>query len=232
MKLFLVRNGETVYNREGRLQGDLDVPLSPLGRQQAAAVADRLRRERDERGESFVALYSSEQASARETAQIISTWMGDLAPVTLPGLREMSLGRWQSRTPDQIRASEGTRESTFDLWRKDPLRAAPPDGESLQQVEQRTFESLACLTLSHGSGEGAVIVISHGGPIGFILGRFMKVGRLEALRIRQDNGALNLIHLTGGNGEVLACNDTSHLEHVVPLQPAASRRAPDSEEED
>jgi 2,3-bisphosphoglycerate-dependent phosphoglycerate mutase len=66
MILFLVRHGESQFNAEGRIQGQLDIPLSELGRCQAAAIADRLA------AEPLDAIYSSPLSRALETATAIA----------------------------------------------------------------------------------------------------------------------------------------------------------------
>src|SRR5258706_3803519 len=65
-RLCLVRHGETAWNAEGRVQGQLDIPLSPTGLAQAKAVASALA------GESFDAIYSSDLVRVRQTAQPIA----------------------------------------------------------------------------------------------------------------------------------------------------------------
>ena len=87
-ELTVVRHGETVWNNEGRQQGHLDSPLSPLGLRQAQAIANRLASER------FNAIYSSDLGRAWATAERI-TACHDLEIHTDPRLRERHLGIFQ-----------------------------------------------------------------------------------------------------------------------------------------
>ena len=83
--LLLVRHGETDWNADGRLQGHTDRPLSDFGRRQARQLADELE------GEQFDAIYASDLARARETAEIVGARLG--LPVVLdPDLREKDWG--------------------------------------------------------------------------------------------------------------------------------------------
>ncbi len=69
-RLLLVRHGETDWNADGRLQGQTDRPLSGFGREQARRLADELA------AEDFEAIYSSDLARARETAEIVGARVG------------------------------------------------------------------------------------------------------------------------------------------------------------
>ncbi|MBX6395401.1 MAG: histidine phosphatase family protein, partial [Alicyclobacillaceae bacterium] len=84
----LVRHGETVWNREQRLQGHQDIPLTDKGREQARAVARRLSTE------PWDLVYSSDLSRARETAEIIAKHCG-VRVVTDPRLRERFYGRFE-----------------------------------------------------------------------------------------------------------------------------------------
>ena len=86
--LLLVRHGETDWNADGRLQGHTDRPLSDFGRRQARQLADELA------GEDLEAIYASDLARARETAEIVGEQLG--LPVVLePDLREKDWGTWE-----------------------------------------------------------------------------------------------------------------------------------------
>jgi broad specificity phosphatase PhoE len=89
--LLLVRHGETDWNADGRLQGHTDRPLNEHGRRQASALAGRLARE------DIDAVYASDLARARETAEILAEALG-LPVVTDPDLRERNWGNWEGLT--------------------------------------------------------------------------------------------------------------------------------------
>ncbi len=97
MKIWLIRHGTTAANREGRLQGRLDIPLAPQGRREAEQLARRLR-EFD-----LEVVLSSDLSRAWETARIIA-WETDLQPVRMPLLRECSWGIVEGMTIPEIKA--------------------------------------------------------------------------------------------------------------------------------
>jgi 2,3-bisphosphoglycerate-dependent phosphoglycerate mutase len=103
--LLLVRHGETDWNAEGRLQGHTDRPLNDFGRRQALRLAEELD------GEEIHALYASDLARARETAEILGGRLG--LPVVLdPDLREKDWGSWEGLTSVERDRVEFVGEST------------------------------------------------------------------------------------------------------------------------
>jgi broad specificity phosphatase PhoE len=135
--LLLVRHGETDWNAEGRLQGHTDTPLNDYGRRQAGALAEELD------GERFDAVYSSDLARARETAEIRGARLG-LGVVLEPGLREKNWGTWEGLTPAE----------------RDVVEYA---GETTEAHRERTLRTLLAIAERHL--EGRVLVVTHGGSM-------------------------------------------------------------------
>jgi broad specificity phosphatase PhoE len=135
--LLLVRHGETDWNAEGRLQGHTDRPLNDYGRRQAGALADALA------GDSIDAVYSSDLARARETAEILAVRLGLLVSVDA-GLREKNWGSWEGLTSEQRQTVEYA-------------------GESTHAHRERTLASLRAIAERH-PGE-RVLVVTHGGSV-------------------------------------------------------------------
>ena len=120
-----------------------DVPLSELGRRQAAALGDALRRRR------LAHVYASPLERARRTAE---TWSPSSACRSrVDDLRELSLGDWEGRTVDEIRALPG---DPYTRWVRDPLATLPPGGEPLKDVQQRVCAPSTRIAAAHPDGEG------------------------------------------------------------------------------
>ena len=136
--LLLVRHGETDWNADGRLQGHTDRPLSEFGRLQAQRLAEELE------GEQLEAIYSSDLARARETAEIVSERLG--LPVELnPDLREKDWGNWEGLT-----AVERDRVEFV--------------GESTEAHQERMLRALRRISERH-PGDRRVLVVTHGGSM-------------------------------------------------------------------
>lgn len=148
---YLVRHGEHALQGRliaGRTPG---IGLSPKGRAEAAAVAERLA------GEPLEALYASPLDRTRETAEIIGGRTG--LPIQLrDDLVELDFGEWTGATFDAVRT-----DRRFEAWRSCRSIAAIPGGESWRQVQHRMVGALFDLRRLHP--DGTVVVVSHGDVI-------------------------------------------------------------------
>jgi probable phosphoglycerate mutase len=135
--LLLVRHGETDWNAEGRLQGHTDTPLNELGRRQARGLAEQLA------GDGIEAVYSSDLARARETAEIVGARLG-LTVALEPGLREKDWGTWEGLTGSERERVELVAEAT-------------------EAHRERTLRALREIASRHPAGR--VLVVTHGGSL-------------------------------------------------------------------
>jgi broad specificity phosphatase PhoE len=174
-RLIFARHGETAYNAEGRLQGQLDIPLNARGRDQARAVGQTLRArfgaeiDQLETAEAFVA---SPLVRARETMEIARAAMG-LSPGHYPldaALKELSFGVWEGLTwPDiEARYPKGVEARSKDKW-----RFAPPGGESYAMLAERLRPWLEGLS-------GDAFVVAHGGVARALMTLIARVAPLKA----------------------------------------------------
>ena len=147
-EIYLVRHGETEWNRDRRIQGRLDSPLTPRGRQQARRIGRILAA----KGIGPLPVSVSPLGRTRATAEILAEEMA-LGPVTVePRLMELSLGSWDGLTFDQVKAClpalvDG---ATAHSWY---FRA--PDGEGFLSASGRVGAWLA-------EQNEPVIAIAHG----------------------------------------------------------------------
>lgn len=149
-RLILVRHGETVWNRERRMQGHRDSPLSAHGIWQAARLAQRLTRQ------TFAALYSSDLARAYLTAERVSAATGHEI-VSDTGLRERHFGVFEGLTAEEIERGYPGEYQRFSS--RDPEYAVP-GGESARAFRDRCIACLEGIALRH-AGED-VVVVTHG----------------------------------------------------------------------
>lgn len=148
--IYLVRHGETDWNRRALYQGTTDVSLNEDGRRQARALAERLRETR------WDAAYTSPLRRATDTAEAVLQGSGVPARV-LPELREISYGLWQGRGSEPAgRCSPGLEWR----WRHDPWTVRFPGGETLDEVRLRARAAWRRIAAAH-PGE-TVLVSGHG----------------------------------------------------------------------
>ena len=151
--LLLIRHGETAWNAEHRIQGQLDIPLSPLGILQSARLADCLA------NEPIDAVYSSGQSRAWLTAAPLAARLG-LEVIAEPRLRERSFGIFEGLTLDEISARY---PAEFIKWRERDPQWRPDGGESGQELIDRVMSALAEIGARHTAQ--TVALVSHGGVL-------------------------------------------------------------------
>jgi alpha-ribazole phosphatase len=183
LRLLLARHGETAWNAQHRFQGHADIPLNAAGRGQAATLAESLR------SRSIQAVYSSDLCRARETADMVCAGRG-LAVNQLPALRELSFGRWEGLTYEEVRRDYPTE---LQVWLADRLHAAPPAGESLAQLLARLRTVTDRLDAQH-AGQ-TVLVVAHGGPLQLLLATALGLPPESFWKFRIDPGSLTELDL-------------------------------------
>ena len=195
-KILLIRHGETNFNSEGRLQGNMPVPINDLGRKQADALGRYLQ------GSSIDALCTSPIRLALETATIIN------AHLKLPleediRLREIEFGIFEGFTFDE--ASLRFPDAVAD-WDTSYLGYRVPDGESRQDVQLRMREAWDEITAR--VEPKTVALVTHGSAIALFL-RFMFAHPPDA-PIR--NASITTLERREGIREIAGYAETPHWE--------------------
>jgi broad specificity phosphatase PhoE len=156
-EIWLVRHGQTDWNLEGRLQGQLDVPLNDTGLEQARLLAESMR------GKVFDALFSSDLLRARQTAEIISSVIG--LPITFDRrLREISQGEVEGMLFSDVILKF---ENALADRSRNPVDSRLPGGESVAELASRfkdCMDDIVCLKVKK-----PVLVVAHGLAIATIL---------------------------------------------------------------
>lgn len=156
-RLLLIRHGETAWNAIGRVQGQLDVPLSATGMWQAGRLAQRMDVSRG--FEPVHAVVASTLARAWLTARPLAEALGlEIQPDDR--LRERAFGIFEGNTLEEISARW---PQEFALWRARDPGWSIPDGESAQQFIDRTLAALA--DIAHAFAGRTVAVVVHGGVL-------------------------------------------------------------------
>ena len=155
---FFIRHGETAWNREGRLQGQHDVPLNPLGQDQAAAVGRTLKTVLRKHGidePTTLRFVASPLGRARQTMEIARRALGlDPGGYELEDqIKELAFGDWEGKTWAELKASarDLVRQRRQDKW-----SFVPPGGESYAQLAERLRGWLPSVR-QHD------VVVAHGG---------------------------------------------------------------------
>ena len=203
LDLWLVRHGETDWNRRGLIQGDSDIPLNGLGIRQAQALAHRIGHE------TFDTVYASDLFRAHKTAEIT---FPDADIILDSRLREINLGDFEGQVWADLPKSE---RSQIAVWLMGPYDQKVPGGESSDDLRARVSSWLNDLPKT-----GRVIAFAHGGTIAAILQVF--TGRPQAKRwdepggwgFRLKNTSICKLHISESFTSLEVINDAVHLEKM------------------
>jgi broad specificity phosphatase PhoE len=196
LRLLLVRHGQTAANviraLDTRPPG---APLTELGHQQAAALADRLA------DEPLTAVYASTATRAQQTAAPLAARHG-LDVVVIEGVHEVFAGDLENRSDEAAREQF---EANYAAWRRGELDARLPGGESARELRERFAAAVAGI---RAGASGSVALVSHGGAIR--LGVAGLIGDTAEAAYLANTGVVVLAAVPGGGWR---------LEHWDPAPP-------------
>ncbi len=210
-RVYLVRHGATTLSAEDRFAGETDVPLSDQGRAQLRHLADRLARE------PLSTVCASPMRRTLESAEILSKPHG-LPIVSVPALREISHGRWETRTRREV---EELWPEEYARWESDPYTFAPEGGESGLAVTARALPSL--LELVAAQAGRTLLVVSHKATIRLLLSALLGFDpRFYRDRLDQSPACLNILDFKDPcHARLTLFNDVSHYARGAPGTPTA-----------
>ena len=189
-----VRHGETAHNRDGRLQGRVDLELSEKGLDQAARAATRFA------GSQITRIFTSPLRRAQQTATAIAEVCGADVEVD-ERLIELDYGDWDGRLMSEIRPEQSSG------WLTDPA-FAPPGGESLIAVTAR----VASFCGDRLAADDRVVAVSHVSPIKAAVAWSLGVDERATLRMYLALASITKIGARPDGGAFLASfNDSSHI---------------------
>jgi probable phosphoglycerate mutase len=148
LRIVLVRPGATDYDGEQRIQGALDIPLNRQGLMETARVVDQLRDKRIEM------IYAAPCKSAVESAEILAKDL-DVRLKKLERMQNLNLGLWQGMQVSEVRHKQ---PKVYRQWQEQPENVCPPDGEMIEQAEQRIRAAMNKLIKRHKDGVIALVI--------------------------------------------------------------------------
>ena len=202
-RLCIVRHGETAWNAEGRVQGQLDIPLSEVGQAQALALAAALA------GERFEAIYSSDLARVRQTAQPLATRL-NLAVVADPRLRERHYGVFQNMTYAECK---NRLPADYARFKAKDLDYDFGTGESLRAFNERSIACIAQLASRHPGGQ--ILVFTHGGVLEMVHRHASQYGLSSPRGFEIPNAAVNRVEVSSTAWKITAWADVAHLSAAL-----------------
>ncbi|CAJ22688.1 putative phosphoglycerate mutase [Xanthomonas euvesicatoria pv. vesicatoria str. 85-10] len=213
MRILLARHGETPWNAEGRYQGQIDIPLSPVGEGQARALGERLHTLQIDRA------VASPLSRAQATAKAALGASRQALLQTDADLQEIAHGEWEGLLASEINDKDPAR---LRAWREEPDTVLMPGGESLRQVLDRSWRGLVRATDGLGAHD-TLLVVAHDAVNRVILCKILGLPLSKLWSFRQAPTTLNL--LEGDDVEHLEVVRLNDCAHHTPFFGEAKHRA-------
>jgi 2,3-bisphosphoglycerate-dependent phosphoglycerate mutase len=198
--IFLLRHGQTAWNAEQRIQGQLDVPLNANGLWQAQRLADALH------SESITAIYSSDLMRPRQTIAPLAQRLG-LDVALDASLRERAFGSFEGRTYQEI--DQRWPEHAVQWRGRDP-HYRPGGGEDLLTFNERCVSTVLRLAAAH-AGQ-TITIVAHGGVLDCVYRAALRIDLSAPRSWTIDNAVINRLLWTPEGLSVVGWNDGAHLE--------------------
>ena len=207
-RIILVRHGETDWNKQGRFQGQIDIPLNQNGKFQAKAASEFLK------NNTIQKAFSSSLSRPKETAQIILNEHPGVEISLKDSLKEISHGEWEGKLESEIKSDW---PDLLKTWKTSPEKVQMPDGENITEVSTRSISGWneICNDLKN---EETALVVAHDAVNKTILCHLLGLMPSKIWMIKQGNGGITVIDLSEEEGQpdqITCLNITSHLGGII-----------------
>lgn len=201
--LILIRHGHVEGIHPERFRGRIDLPLTELGRKQAAVTAE------------FVAahfqasaIYTSPLARCVDTAEAIGRAMS-LQVERMAGLLDINYGPWQGRAREEVAKAE---PELFKAWMEQPHLTVIDGAETLQDVQARLARTLWEIRANHS--EKTIIAVGHDSTNRVLLTLALDLPLSRYWHLQQDPCAINILRFDSKGCRAVAVNQTAHLARM------------------
>jgi phosphoserine phosphatase len=200
-RLIIVRHAESAHNLANRIQGHHDSLLTKKGVSQARRLARRIRRFKIDK------IYSSDLGRAYSTTLEITKYLKRVKIKRDPKLREILLGDWEGRTPEEV---DELYQRGFQKWLKKPSAMRIPNAERVGAFRRRVVSRVAAIAKADRGK--TVLIVTHGGVITALLADWLRADFDRVLRgLSIENTSLTFVDVTEKLVKLWVINDTDHL---------------------
>ncbi len=203
-RIILVRHGETDWNKQGRFQGQIDIPLNKKGLEQASAAGQFLKKV------SITRAFSSTMTRPKQTARTILKFHLGIELEVDKDLMEIGHGLWEGKLESEIQISW---PELLEIWKTHPEKVEMPEGESINIVWERAVRSWNKIR-KELSPEDTGLVVAHDAVNKTILCNLLGLSSSDIWMVKQGNGGVTIVDISDDPTQpavVSSLNLTSHL---------------------
>jgi len=200
MRLVIVRHGETLWNRNNRLQGQTDISISKKGLQQSRMLAKRLRNEKID------VIYTSKLKRTVRTAIEIKKFHKNAKLIKEKDLNEMSWGIWEGFKWNYIKKNC---KELYEKREKDKFNFKIPKGESPKLLKNR-LKNILNKIINHNKNN-TVLIVGHGGINRTILGILLRWSNKKILSVKFHNASITILNIKNNKIKMHLFNSKHHL---------------------
>ena len=207
-RIFLIRHGETDWNKEGRFQGQIDIPLNKNGKDQAKKTYEYLKEI------NFNKAFSSSMKRPYETAQIILQKNQDLKILKLDSIAEISHGLWEGKLESEIKKEW---PNLLKDWHNKPEDVTMPEGESIKDVSERSVKAFEDICLTQEDND-ITLLVAHDAVNKTLICNLLGIDCSKIWMIKQGNGGITIIDVFNDpkkDNVISALNITTHLGGIL-----------------
>jgi broad specificity phosphatase PhoE len=202
-KVYLVRHGQTEWNKKLTFRGRKDIPLNEAGHREAQAISDALK------NKNIGAIYTSPLRRSIETAQPIAKYF-HLEIVSLKGLIDINYGDWEGLTFNEVKKKYS---DEYTKWEKRPHLIRFPHGETLDEAKERSFYAFKNIVKKNPGN--SILIVPHRVINKVLLCALLGLSTSHFWEIKQDTGCINLIEYVNNRFILSLMNDTCHLKKIA-----------------
>ena len=204
-RIILVRHGETNWNKEGRFQGQIDIPLNKKGKEQASKASKYLEEIQ------FTKAFSSSMKRPYETAKIILK-NDNIQIKKIESLVEISHGLWEGKLEEEIKQKW---PEMLKNWHEKPESITMPEGESIKQVSDRAISAWDLISNSQHEND-TTLLVAHDAVNKTLICHILGLSYADIWMIKQGNGGITVIDIFKNKDNVLSSlNITNHLGQII-----------------
>ncbi len=203
-EIYLLRHGQTAWNKDQRFRGRKDVPLSEHGLKEAEAVADVLE------NEEIDYIYASPLSRSVQTLGPLATRLGKKVEL-MESVIDMNFGDWEGVS---VIDAEKQYPEMFETWKRHPEKVTFPGGESLAQVQERAM--LGILGLAKKFPDKKIAICSHRVITKLVLLGLLGAGPEKFWVIFQNAACINRFSYNPPTAIIKGVNETYHLAGLGP----------------